>query len=201
MNRVVLCQISCTQQHSWKERDFVVHTCEKSKVNTTDYLCSSQIKICPLQRNRMVRFQGSLFMIKQFLRVPSCYIERVTSGCSYHYSKINLAKVFSLLAPDALQKYYTEFLPLKCHQHKHSDFLKDTLRLANFHAASEFQFSKFPSVLSLTHPITESRKGKSMFVGIETQKNNPIGGIFIMLKTLGVQIFYTFHIPQNANSF
>jgi len=80
-------------------------------------------------------------------------------------------------------------------------FVKDTLRLANFHAASEFQFSKCPSILSLTHPVTESRKGKSMFVGIETQKNNPIGGLFIMLKTLGMQIFYTLHIPQSANSF
>ena len=131
-------------------------------------------------------------MIKQSLRGPSCYTERVTSGCSYHYSKINLAKVFSLLAPDALQKYYTEFLPLKCHQHKHSSFLKDTLRLANFHAASEFQFSKFPSILSLTHPVTESRKGKSMFVGIKTQKNNPIGGLFIMLKTQGCRYFILF---------
>ena len=100
--------------------------------------------------------------------------------------------MFSLLAPDALQKYYTEFLPLKCHQHKHSDFLKYTLRLANFHAASEFQFSKFPSIISLTHPFMESRKGKSMFVGIETQKNNPIGRLFIMLKTSGCTYFIFF---------
>jgi hypothetical protein len=42
------------------------------------------------------------------------------------------------------------------------------------------------------HPVMESRKGKSMFVGIETQKNNPIGGLFIRLKTPGVQIFIVF---------
>ena len=105
--------------------------------------------------------------------------------------------MFSLLAPDALQKYYTEFLPLKCHQHKHGDILKYTLRLANFHAASEFQFSNFPSILSLTHPVTESRKGKSMFVEIETQKNNPIGGLFIMLKTpRDVDILYSSYTSE-----
>jgi hypothetical protein len=38
----------------------------------------------------------------------------------------------------------------------------------------------------------ESRKDKSISVGIERQKNNPKGGLFIMLKTSGCTYFIFF---------
>ena len=91
--------------------------------------------------------------------------------------QLTLPKIYFFLK----HRKTTEFA-FKCHQHKQSDFLKDTLRVANFDAASEIQFSKFPSILSLTHPVIFYRKQSVLILQLNNNFQDVSGERFLILE-------------------